>query len=335
MDNSSAAVGDNSTRLSTELSEPGFAALYVAILLIEVVAVALAVLATCSLCCNLAIPRGIVAFLISQLAFSILIAFCTGSFYLLALILSLSSLETPPELFCQFLLWGYGFAAVGKMWSLMAFSFVALLITKYGIKVFKRVHIVLGVVGVWVGAFIFNIYIILPSPVYAVQYVDNVACFPNNTATPPATRIPTLTVWLLFGGMIPIIASIIIPIITLCYIKRNTITKDAEYSKKIARFAFFLAASNMGDIIDFLGGTLQGLIVMYSQTSGVIFAYVLVAISLLPTPIVIIVFMKPVQEQLRKMFCFACNYRSQTYLMSKAKPSAGGDKSIHMTLLQK
>ena len=333
MDNSSAAVGDNSTRLSTELSEPGFAALYVAILLIEVVAVALAVLATCSLCCNLAIPRGIVAFLISQLAFSILIAFCTGSFYLLALILSLSSLETPPELFCQFLLWGYGFAAVGKMWSLMAFSFVALLITKYGIKVFKRVHIVLGVVGVWVGAFIFNIYIILPSPVYAVQYVDNVACFPNSAAIPRASRIPTLTMWVLFGGIIPLITSITIPIITLCYIKRNTIMEGAENNKRMARFALFLVT---GNAINFLGQAVPGLIALSAEVLGVSLAYIFVALSLLPTPIIIIAFMKPVQEQLRKSccICFSCNRHSQTYLMNKATTSPGAD-NMHMTLLHK
>jgi hypothetical protein len=331
MDNSSSVVENR-----TILSEPGFAAFGLSLHLIILAAVALSVLTTCSLCCKLTIPRAIAAFLICQLIFGILKGFVAELICLVSLILVLdSSLDPPPELLCKFMLWGYRFAAVGQIWSLMAFCIVTLVTAKQGIKVFKRVHIVLGVVGVLVAAFIINIYIILPHPMYAVQYVDNVACFPNNAAIPLASRIPTLTVWLLFGGMIPIIASIIIPIITLCYIKRNTITKDAEYSKKIARFAFFLAASNMGDIIDFLGGTLQGLIVMYSQTSGVIFAYVLVAISLLPTPIVIIVFMKPVQEQLRKMFCFACNYRSQTYLMSKAKPSAGGDKSIHMTLLQK
>jgi hypothetical protein len=331
MDNSSSVVENR-----TILSEPGVAAFSLALLLIILAAVALSVLTTCSLCCKLTIPRAIAAFLICQLIFGILKGFVAELICLVSLILVLdSSLDPPPELLCKFMLWGYRFAAVGQIWSLMAFCIVTLVTAKQGIKVFKRVHIVLGVVGVLVAAFIVNIYVILPPSVYAVQYVDNVACFPNNTAIPPASRIPTLTMWLLFGGIIPIIASITIPIITLCYIKRNTITKDAEYSKKIARFAFFLAASNMGDIIDFLGQALPGLIAMYSQASAVIFTYVLVAISLLPTPIVIIVFMKPVQEQLRKMFCFACNYRSQTYLMSKAKPSAGGDKSIHMTLLQK
>ena len=211
MDNSTAATVHDDN--STILSEQGFAAFYKTLLLIEVTAGTLAVLAMCALCCNFAIPRAVAAFLISQLIFCLLTPFCREAIYVLVAILALDgSLETPPKLFCQFLLWGGGFATIGRMWSLVAFSIVAFIIIKHGIKVFKRVHIVLGVVGVWAGTFILYIYIILPSPVYAVQYVDNVACFPNNAAIPLASRIPTLTMWLLFSGVIPLILRVAIPI---------------------------------------------------------------------------------------------------------------------------
>ena len=331
MDNSTAATVHDDN--STILSEPGFAAFYITLLLIEVVAVTLAVLAMCALCCNFAIPRAVAAFLISQLVFCLLTPFCRGAMYVLAAILALDgSLETPPKLFCQFLLWGGGFTTTGRMWSLVAFSIVAFIIIKHGIKVFKRVHIVLGVVGVWAGTFIFNIYIILPHPVYAVQYVDNVACFPNSAAIPLASRIPTLTMWLLFGGVIPLILSVAIPIITLCFIKRNTIMEGAESKKKIARFTVFLIT---GNAINLLGQFVPSLIALYAQAPGVVLAYSLVSMSLLPTPIIIIVFMKPVQEQLRTIICFSRNSHSKTYLMSKAKTPVEDDKAAHLRLLQK
>ena len=273
------------------LSEPGFAAFYITLLLIEVVAVTLAVLAMCSLCCNLAIPQAVAVFLICQLAFCILASFCTGSFYFTAAILALdSSLETPPKLLCQFLLWGGGFTTTGRMWSLVAFSIVAFLITKYGIKFFERVHIVLGVVGVWAGAFIFNIYIILPSPVYAVQYVDNVACFPNSAAIPLASRIPTLTMHVATVWWDT--TSITIPIITLCYIKRNTIMEGADINRDMTGFALFLIT---GNVINFICQAVPASIALYAKAPSVIvLSYFLVAISPLPTPIIIIAYMKPV-----------------------------------------
>ena len=137
MDNSTAATVHDDN--STILSEQGFAAFYKTLLLIEVTAGTLAVLAMCALCCNFAIPRAVAAFLISQLIFCLLTPFCREAIYVLVAILALDgSLETPPKLFCQFLLWGGGFTTTGRMWSLVAFSIVAFIIIKHGIKVFKR-----------------------------------------------------------------------------------------------------------------------------------------------------------------------------------------------------
>ena len=160
--------------------------------------------------------------------------------------------------------------------------------------------VIVCIIGVWLISFILNIHFMLPYPVYAVQFVDNVVCFPHNAIIPKANQYPALAIWIVFGGITPLTISITIPIITLCYIRRNTITEGAQYNKRIAKFALFLV---VGNVVNLLGQAVPGLVALYAEAPGVILAYLLVSLSLLPTPIIIIVFMKPVRKKIRKMFC--------------------------------
>ena len=304
---------------STVLSEPGFAAFYIAMLSIQLLGLALIVLLIGSLCCNSSFHKPLTVFLVNQLAACIIFIIHTSCISLGSLVLALSDdLPSPPLSFCQFLIWGYGLSAVGRMWSLTAFSIVVFVTIKRGMRSFRLIHYLTGVLGVWIVTFIIIIYIALPYPVYAVQYVDYVACFPHNAIIPPTSRIPTLTVWVVAGGIIPLTISITIPIITLCYIKRNTITEGAEYNKRIAKFALFLVT---GNIVNLLGQLIPGLIALYAEAPGVVLAYLLTSLSTLPTPIIIIIFLKPVRKRMKKMMCFLCIHKESLSKRNKSLPT--------------
>ena len=243
------------------LSEPGFAAFYIAIASIQLVGLALIVLSITSLCSNSDILRPLAVFLVNQLAACIVFIIHTSCIFLTSFVLSLSGdLPSPPLSFCQFLIWGLGLGAVGRMWSLTAFSVVVYTTVKRGIRYFTPIYYLVEVLGVWMVTFIITLYVALPYPVYAVHYVDNVACFPHNDIIPPTSRILTLTVWVVVGGIIPLAISITIPIITLCYIKRNIITEGAEYNKRISKFALFLVT---GNIVNLFGQLIPGLTMNY------------------------------------------------------------------------
>ena len=93
--------------------------------------------------------------------------------------------------------------------------------------------------------------------------------------------------------------SIVIPIICLCYIKKNIVTEDIQYRKAMAKFSLFLV---MGSAINIAGQLVPGALTFYAEAPGVYLSYGIATISLIPTPIVIIAYLKPVQEQVKKMF---------------------------------
>ena len=310
MDNCT-GISDNSSCPSemnpAVLKETGFAAFYLVLFLILVVAMVLVVMSIASLCGNSGVPMVLSIYLINQLVGCIVVNFFIGSLVLVALVLTLNStLQLPPIRYCQFLIWGYGFGAVGRMWSLFAFSLIVFIVVKRGEKVFKFGYMVIGIVGAWVVTFLVTFYITLPYPVYAVHFVDDTACFPHNAIIPSTSRYPTIFIWVVFGGIIPLSASITTPIITLCYIRRNTITEGAAYNKGIAKFALFLV---VGNVVNFLGQAVPGLVALVDEAVGVILAYLLISLSLLPTPIIIIIFMKPVRDKLKRMLCRICHIK--------------------------
>ena len=293
---------NTSIRGSTILSSPEFAAFYLTIMLILLAGFLLSFLSMAVLCKGVGIPRVLSVFLVHQLLSCVIVTIIMLSFILGVLVLSLTdgSVQLPLP-YCQFLIWGYAFGAVGRLWSLAVFSIVIYLTIRYGQSILKHTYVFsIGVIAVWTVTFILNIHVMLPYPVYAVQFVDNVVCFPHNAIIPKASRYPTLAIWIVFGGITPLTISIIIPIITLCYIRRNTITEASAYNKRIAKFALFLV---VGNVVNLLGQAVPGLVALYAEAPGVILAYLLVSLSLLPTPIIIIVFMKPVRNKIRKMFC--------------------------------
>ena len=78
--------------------------------------------------------------------------------------------------------------------------------------------------------------------VFEVQFIDSVACYLNNNHKNPVVpaRYAFAATWTIFGGLTPLIVSMIAPIVCLCYIRRNIVTEGTEYRKGLAKFSLFL-----------------------------------------------------------------------------------------------
>ena len=86
-----------------------------------------------------------------------------------------------------------------------AFSVAVFLVVRYSVKALKWVPIVLTLVLLWSGAILLNTHILVP-PIYAVQYVDGLACFPRTVDAniiKPA-RYTFTAIWILLGGVTPL-----------------------------------------------------------------------------------------------------------------------------------
>ena len=204
-----------------------------------------------------------------------------------------------PLYLCRVYLWTFTVGASARLLNLAAFSLSVLTVVRFGKKTISKCYVTAIIAILWSVPVALSLYILLPY-VFEVQFVDGVACFPdsNNVISSQAAYI-FFSLWVILGGFIPMTISITVPIICICYIK-HTVTDQVQYWKGMAKFSLFLL---LGNTINIVGQVIPGLLTWYyTAAPGVYLAYSFPAVSLFPTPIIIIAYLKPVQEQVKKLF---------------------------------
>ena len=316
------------------LAGPGFGAFLILVLLVVITAFVLNVTIITALCMAHSVSTLIRIFLINLLVVGVIVALISIGFSLCGIILNFTSLPPPDMVFCRFLVWGYSNIAVVRVYSLVGFSIVVLLIVRYNKKEMKTPYIVLFLAIIWCMSILFTHEILVP-PIYAVQYYDSVACFPRvlDADIIKEVRYVFTVILVIFGGLTPLTISIVIPIVVLCYVRRNTIAEGSSYNKGIAKFALFLVA---GNLINLVGQAVVALIVYISEPSGVYLSYSAGLISLIPTPIMILIFMKPVRAEVAKLVCRIRNFHIPHFSRVSTSTDRTGSDSMavdnsHMT----
>ena len=223
-----------------------------------------------------------------------------GALSISGLILDFSSLSPPDLWFSRFLIWGYYLGAIARQYSLAGFSLVGLIIVRYNQKDLKTWTIILFLIIIWSVSVLLSIRM-LSSP---VQFYDNVACFSRPlkfNAGPGIAEHNIVTAgWIIFGGLIPLVFSIVVPIVPLCCRQKSTVSPGSPYNKGIAKFSLFLVA---GNFINMIGDVLILFFQHSTESSGVYVAFCSGLISLIPTPIMILAFLKPVCCKLQETLC--------------------------------
>jgi hypothetical protein len=115
-------------------------------------------------------------------------------------------------------------------------------------------------------------------------------------------------------GLLPFIISIVFPVLTIVYIKKNVISTNKQALKSMTKFSLFLLIANgihiSGSGIPFLlaiflrktsGSNLQVFNIAWSNVETFI-----IILSLIPTPIIILVFFKPILQDFKKIPSLIC-----------------------------
>ena len=306
------------------LAGPGFGAFLVLILLVVITAIVLDVTIITALCVAHSVSKLMRIFLINLLVAGVIVALIGIGFILPGLVLNFTSLPPPDLGFCRFLVCGYSVGAISRLYSLAGFSIVVLLIVRYNKKEMKTFYIVLLLAPIWFVSVLLSTRILIP-PIYAVQYYDGVACFPSNAIIIEGVRYAFTAIWVIFGGLTPLTISIVVPIVVLCYVRRNTITEESSYNKGIAKFALFLVA---GNLINLVGQAVVALIVYVSEPPGVYLSYSAGMLSLIPTPVMILIFLKPVRAQVTKVICRARNLHIPRFMKAPTSTDRTGSTAV-------
>ena len=311
MDNYTAT---NSSCSAGQLRGHAFLAFCVVVAILVLATAVLLIFTLIAVCSASTMARTLRMILVSLLIAVLLVAFAALIKLVAPIALMSLDVQDPSLPFCRFVLWAYAVGSVARSFNTAAFSVAVLLVVRYGIGAVKTARIVIILVLLWSGAVLLNTHTLV-LPIYAVQYVDEVACFPK-TVDAPIIKLAfyhTFTaMWILLGGVTPVIVSIVVPILVLCHIRRNRVSKGSNYNVRLAKFALFLLS---GSFINILGQTVLSTVGHFSDAKAVYVALTISSFSLLPTPLLIIAYLKQVRQRMRVMLatsCLCCRYYKTT-----------------------
>ena len=323
---------NNSTLLQENegsINSPGFLAFSILLAVVTVVAGLMIGFTIVALFKANAVPTPVRLYLINLLLAGLIVAL-TAIFSTItpAIHVLVSSNDPRPLYLCRIYLWAFYTSSVTRFWSLAAYSLSTLAIVLFSKKTINKWSAAVIVLSLWIAPMILSLFILLPY-VFEAQFIHGVFCYPvmNETNIVVPLRYTFSITWIVFGGFVPLTVSIIVPIVCLCYIRRNILTEGAEYRKGMAKFSLFLV---VGGSINVFGHVFPSMITLYSAAPGLYLSYGSSVISLLPTPIIIVVFLKPVREQaLRFLPCSQLSKRC-IVLKSATNPSYEYNSTTHV-----
>ena len=252
-----------------------------------------------ALCTARVVAKGLRTYLLSILMSEILlnvIAILTG---LIALVTVFSAAPTPPSLLCRFIIWVINIGQLARCFSVVGFSLMVLIVVRYGYKNIKIMYIIASLCVVWGVSLLFSIQYQVPQ-VFAVGYLAGAACFPVRDDTIFLEARVFFTVLFLFiTTLLPLAVCIAVPIMVFCYTKKHSVTGGIDYGKAAAKLSLFLLTGTLM----YSTVTIVTSVLTYFSGSGtaapIYLAFVLGVLSLYPTSILIIIFLKPVQDKLK------------------------------------
>ena len=142
-----------------------------------------------------------------------------------------------------------------------------------------------------------------------ITFIFNHICIPHSAG--PATFINSFF-FIFVYGVCCFVISIIVPIITVQYIKKNCISENKDTLKRMNKFSVFLL---VGNFFNMMGISLPIILAIFipvveenrTLMLGIyIVAFLSYSLSLLITPINFLIFFKPVRQRFKSLICCIC-----------------------------
>ena len=214
----------------------------------------------------------------------------------------------PSDFACRLMIWIIVSGGAARLMYMTTFAISVYVVVRYGAKKMKIRVVIVAVVGVWVGVLLPNTAIFSPD-VALINFHDNSTCAAHGTGY--KTYIYAFGYMSIYG-LLGFAVSVLCAIATVWYIRHNTISGDITLVKAMMKFALFLV---LGNVINFIGQTSPLLFGAFAPAGKdwyileKIFNYVegvFVLLSLIPTPVFILIFFRPVRQRMRQMLCSLC-----------------------------
>ena len=220
----------------------------------------------------------------------------------------------PPVGFCSFMIWLLAGGGASRLVFTATFSVVVFIIVKGGAKAVSKIALAISLVCLWIATFLLSSPILSPF-IVGTQHVGEAACFPAITkgVTNTVANTAFVMVWAIIFGIIPLVITVTMPLVTICYIQQHSINKELRFKKAMVKFALFLI---MGILFNFLGQVVPPVLLALASesvpsTSLVYLAFTLMNLSLIPTPVLIYIYLGGVRKTMKEiLLCYPIRGKS-------------------------
>ena len=214
-------------------------------------------------------------------------------YHISSIILNLSPVNNPSNVPCSITLFLIDFGGTARLVFMATFAIIVYIV-KSGRDTKKHtfVAVLVAVVILWVFSFL-GASPLLSQEIIYTGYSDSLSCAIGLTGK---YSYIIVGLYVLFFVVVPLSVTIVFLVITTCFIKYHSFT-DIETKRAMVKFGFFLL---LGNGVNLLGHIVP---LVISQTTldyevRVYTAYTLLNCALIPTPILILIYFKPIQKQL-------------------------------------
>ena len=311
---------DNISNISTyvsPLSGPGFVIFNVVMLLLVVLpVVVLNGIILVVLLQETSTAKVVRLALGTILVSGLVVALGLAMYHISGIILNLAPVDNPPSIPCTITVFLLGFGGAARLVFMATFAVTVYMVIKYtsGTKP-KATCIALVVVALLWGATFLGSTPLFSEAVVRSLYVDSLSCGPIPSSVASYIYV---AFYIFVFGMVSFIMTIVFLIVTVCYVKQRTVPGNRENALGMIKFGFFLMLGNALNIIAQIVPQLLSLLIVPPSAvtveeyeviafeEGIYVAYVLFGLSLIPTPICMLIFFSRLRQKLTSWF-FCCH----------------------------
>ena len=232
-----------------------------------------------------------------------------GLFGLLLRHIILPHLSSPLIFICRLFHFMITCGASARLLYMATYAVTVFVLAKYAGTNLRVVKLrfwpaLLAVVFIWILAVVPNT-VLLSSAFFEISLISFSVCTNHSMG---ATSIVYAFGYIIVYGVCCFILSIVFPTLTVRYIKKYTISKDKQTLKNMIKFSVFLLLGNSFNIV---GSSFPLLLAAFTPVgedyeSLYIVEVILFFLSLLTTPIILLIFFKAVRQRFKMITCFIC-----------------------------
>ena len=201
-----------------------------------------------------------------------------------------------------------------RLLHMTTYATVLYLLVRHGRKRVKFTPAAVATVLMWLLATVPHLVLGAP-PVLGIIFLEGTDCFHIGVGT--VTYVYAFSCLTFYGGG-SFSISTVMAVMSLRYIRKNTITKDTKLFKAMLKFSMFLLFGNTVNVIGIMVPfTIAAFYPLYPEDHSASITRILhyvegvvILLSLLPTPIFMLVYIRPVQQRLKRIICPCCATKS-------------------------